>query len=174
MGLPVIDTPRLRLRPRAMQDLDACLALDRSPGTTRFIEGPWGDRRAHEAFVRARIRGPYPFGQGYWIITQATSPDHFLGWVMLIPEDARGPRTEIGWRIRPEVRGQGYAPEAAAHLLAHGFQTGVPRIIAGIHRDNTASRRVAEKIGMTLAEARGTDLLYAAALPCAAQRRREA
>ncbi|MEO0624867.1 MAG: GNAT family N-acetyltransferase [Pseudomonadota bacterium] len=171
-GLPVIETPRLRLRPRRMSDLADCLALDRTPGTTRWIDGPWDDPVAHEAFVRARIRGPYPPGHGYWVVARHQHPGEFLGWVLLIPEDAKGPRTEIGWRLLPEARGKGYAPEAAANLLAHGFSScGLREVVAEIHRDNASSRRVAEKIGMKTAEdpAEGAPqcLLYRARVDCA-------
>jgi len=170
--LPVIETPRLRLRPRGTGDLADCLAMDREPGTTDLIDGPWDDPAAHEAFVRARIRGPYPPGLGYWVIARRERPDAFLGWVLLIPEDAVGPRVEIGWRLVTAARGLGYAPEAAANLLSHGFRTvGLGRVVAEIHRDNAPSRRVAEKIGMRLCEdpAEGNPhaVLYEARLDCA-------
>ena len=152
MDLPVIETPRLRLRPRRMSDLDDCLAMDRTPGTTDWITGPWADPLCHEAFVKARIIGPYPPGQGYWVLSPTAEPDRFLGWVLLIPEDAKGPRTEIGWRLMPEARGKGFATEAGTALAAHGFALGIPRIVAEIHRENAASRHVAEKIGMRIAE----------------------
>ncbi|MEM0923585.1 MAG: GNAT family N-acetyltransferase [Pseudomonadota bacterium] len=174
MALPIIETPRLRLRPRRAADLDACLALDRSAGTARFLpELPVTDPAAHEAFVRARIRGSYPSGQGYWVIETQEAP-RFLGWVLLIPENAHGPRTEIGWRLFPEFRGRGFAPEAAAHLLAHAFRSGVQHVVAEIHRDNAASRRVAEKIGMRLVEdpmeGAPEAVLYDASIACASSR----
>ncbi len=155
-----------------MGDLAASLAMDREPGTTRWIEGPWDDPAAHEAFVRARIRGPYPAGMGYWVIARRERLAEFLGWVLLIPEDAVGPRIEIGWRLIAAARGRGYAPEAAANLLTHGFgRLGLRKVVAEIHRENAPSRRVAEKIGMRLAEDPVPGLpervLYAARLDCA-------
>ncbi|MEM9736461.1 MAG: GNAT family N-acetyltransferase [Pseudomonadota bacterium] len=172
LSQPFIETPRLRLRPRRAADLDASLAMDREPGTTRWIEGPWDDPVAHEAFVRARIRGPYPPGLGYWVVARREHPAEFLGWVLLIPEDAMGPEVEIGWRMTSAARGQGYAPEAAANLLSHGFdQVGLTRIIAEIHSENQPSRRVAEKIGMRLSRKAPRDrpeiLLYEARIHCA-------
>ncbi|MGF1501747.1 MAG: GNAT family N-acetyltransferase [Paracoccaceae bacterium] len=171
-ALPVIETPRLRLRPRRMADLEASIAMDREPGTTDLIDGPWDDPAAHRAFVRARIRGPYPRGLGYWVIARRERPQEFLGWVLLIPEDAIGPAVEIGWRVIGTARGQGFAPEAAANVLSHGFQTvGLRRVISEIHADNKASRRVAEKIGMCLAVPsipdRPEQCLYEARIDCA-------
>lgn len=155
-----------------MADHAASLAMDVEPGTTDLIAGPWDDPAAHRAFVRARIRGPYPPGLGYWVVARRTHPDEFLGWVLLIPEDAVGPRVEIGWRLRAAARGQGFAPEAAANLLAHGFaRVGLREVVAQIHRNNVPSRRVAEKIGMQLwedpAAGADSDVLYGARIDCA-------
>lgn len=165
-------TPRLRLRPRGMRDLEASLAMDREPGTLRWIEGPWDDPAAHRRFVEDRIRAGYPPGMGYWAVARRAAPEVFLGWVLLIPEDAVGPEIEIGWRIVGAARGRGFAPEAAAAVLAHGFGTlGLDRVVAEIHRDNAASRRVAEKIGMRPWQdpvpGRAERVLYGARLDCA-------
>ncbi|MEM6621323.1 MAG: GNAT family N-acetyltransferase [Pseudomonadota bacterium] len=151
--LPTLETPRLRLRPRRMRDLEACLAMDRETGTLDFVDWPedagsWQDEAAHRAFIRKRIKGPYPPGHGYWIIQKPGDPA-FLGWVLLIPKDARGPEIEIGWRVPIAHRGYGYAPEAASRLLAYAFaDLGLSQMVADIYPENTASCRVAEKIGM--------------------------
>jgi RimJ/RimL family protein N-acetyltransferase len=56
---------------------------------------------------------------------------------------------EIGWSVIPAARGKGYTPEAVAALLTSTFaQTHVQRIIAQIEPTNTASLRVAAKLGM--------------------------
>ena len=152
-ALPVLATRRLRLRPRTMADLDASVAMDREPGTLDWVdwplaEGGWHDPGAHRAFVASRIRGPYPPGLGYWVVARHEAPDEFLGWVLLIPEDAKGPEVEAGWRLTRAARGHGYAVEAAAALLAHGFDTlGLPRIVAEIYCANAASNAVARRLG---------------------------
>ena len=153
-ALPTLETARLRLRPRVLADLEACLAMDREPGTIAWIEWPeatggWNDPAAHREFIRRRILGPYPAGLGYWVLTPREAPDRFLGWVLLIPEDARGPDIEIGWRLPVAARGRGYATEGARAVLEHGLGTlALPRIIADIRPENAASVRVAGKIGM--------------------------
>lgn len=152
-ALPVLETPRLRLRPRSLGDLEDCFRLDREPGTIRWVDWPlecgsWEDTASHRAFIESRIRHPYPPGLGYWIVTGQEAPDRFLGWVHLIPESAVGPGIEIGWRLLHIARGRGYATEAARAVLAHGFATvGVRRVIADMYRDNAASMNVARKLG---------------------------
>lgn len=79
---------------------------------------------------------------------------HFVGWILLIPCEDVGQETEIGWRLRPEVWGRGYALEAARPVVDHAFRTLVlERLIAAdIDSRNLASIRVAEKLGMRFME----------------------
>ena len=56
---------------------------------------------------------------------------------------------EIGYALLPHARGRGYATEATAALLHWTFaQTQVAQIIAQIDPTNTASVRVAARVGM--------------------------
>jgi RimJ/RimL family protein N-acetyltransferase len=144
-------TPRLLLEPRTMADNESCFKMDSDPEVIRFIAVPWADDAAHKAFIEARTRGPYPFGQGYWTVRQKSEPTRFLGWILLMPLDAVGPDTEIGWRLRRDAWGAGFATEAARALLEHAFTTlGLAEVVADIHPENTRSVRVAEKIGLLL------------------------
>ncbi len=128
--------------------------MDREPGTVEWVEWPggsggWHDEVAHRAFIGSRTLAKYPAGMGYWIIARRRHPDEFLGWVLLIPENAQGPEVEIGWRLPVAARGKGHATEAARAVLAHGLRAlGLPRIVADIRPENAASIRVASKIGM--------------------------
>jgi len=150
---PVLETPRLRLRPRTLDDTEDCVRLDREPGALDFIDWPletggWEDEAAHRALIRSRTLHAYPPGLGYWVVARKAHPDEFLGWVLLIPEATTGPEIEIGWRMRAAARRRGYASEAAAALLRHGFERlGAPRVIADMYRANTASMAVARKLG---------------------------
>lgn len=144
--LPTFRTPRLLLRPRTLADLEACLAMDRDPEVTRFVAGPWNEPQAHRAFVEARIRYVYPAGLGYWTVL---APDGFAGWILLTPLDLRGPEIEIGWRFVRACWGRGYATEAARPVLAHALDTlSLPAVVADIDPANTASLRVARKLGL--------------------------
>lgn len=146
---PILRTQRLLLRPRTLADTDACVGMDREPEVTRYVDGPWSDSAAHRAFVEERTRGPYPEGLGYWTISPGDRPTEFVGWVLLIPLDAVGPETEIGWRLRPAFWRLGYATEAARAVLRHGFEgAGLDEIMAEIDAENIASIGVAERIGL--------------------------
>lgn len=146
-----------------MEDFAACLAMDREPDVTRYIQGPWEDPAAHERFLVDRIARDWGKGLGYWSIFAKESPDALIGWILLIPYDAVGPEIDIGWRLRRAAWGRGYAAEAARPIVAHAFRTiGLARIVADIDPRNAGSIRVAEKIGMTSAG----DGFYANGAPC--------
>ncbi len=150
-ALPALDTPRLLIRARTLDDLEACFAMDRDPEVTRFIKGPWSDPVQHRRFLELRITRPYPPGLGYWSIRERAAPDVFLGWVMLIPDHGVGPEIEIGWRLVRAAWGRGIASEAAHALAIHAFDVvKLPRVIADIDPENKASRAVAERLGMRL------------------------
>jgi len=56
---------------------------------------------------------------------------------------------EIGWWLSPELWNRGIATEAATLVLADGFgRCGLNRIVLVAQKENRASTRVMEKIGM--------------------------
>ncbi|AOJ02049.1 GNAT family acetyltransferase [Burkholderia mayonis] len=149
-ALPILETDRLWLRPRALADLDACIAMDRDPDVTRHIDGPWDDPVEHRRFVEHRITRGYPPGLGYWSIFEKVRPNRFVGWTLLIPDYVDGGRdVEIGWRLVRTAWGRGIASEAAQCVVRHAFETvRLPRIVADIAAANDASLNVARKLGM--------------------------
>jgi RimJ/RimL family protein N-acetyltransferase len=146
---PSFETARLLLRPRLLSDTDDCLAMDQDPAVTRFVTGPWSNPAAHRALIETRTLGPWPPGMGYWTIRLREDAATFVGWLLLIPADAVGPEIEIGWRLRRQFWGSGFATEAAQALLVHAFDAlRASEVVADIAPGNVGSRRVAEKIGL--------------------------
>lgn len=147
--VPVLETDRLLLKPRSLDDFSACLAMDRDPAVTHHVAGPWDDPDAHRAFLRDRMTTDFGPGLGYWSLFPKASAETFIGWILLIPCAGIGPEIEIGWRLVQSAWGKGYASEAAHAVVRHAFETaGLQRIIADIRPDNVASIRVAEKAGL--------------------------
>ena len=55
---------------------------------------------------------------------------------------------EIGYNIAPESRGRGYATEAVRLVAQKAFtESPLRKLIAYVHEDNIASRKVLEKVG---------------------------
>lgn len=58
---------------------------------------------------------------------------------------------EVGWRLGSRFRNKGYATEAGAAYVTHGFEgLGLERIVSIYEPENVASGRVMEKLGFSL------------------------
>jgi RimJ/RimL family protein N-acetyltransferase len=55
---------------------------------------------------------------------------------------------ELGWAVRSDHWGRGYATEAGRAGIEWALQLGILELVALVMEDNLASRRVAEKLGM--------------------------
>jgi len=74
----------------------------------------------------------------------------FIGLSYLDMEVDFSPCVEIGWRLHPDVWGQGLAPEGARECLRFGFEDlGLTEIYADTPVINLPSQAVMRKIGMT-------------------------
>ena len=75
--------------------------------------------------------------------------DAFLGWVVLQKDEEGKP--DIGIHLVPEIRYQGYGPEAVRLYLNWLYKTeGTGRVYARISADNVPSQRAFEKLGAVL------------------------
>jgi len=147
----VLTTERLVLRPLRLDDVDALVELDADPEVMRYLTGgaptprsdierdlpTWLDVRAGVGRLAALVDGRF-IG---WFALRPPPPGHIIGG---LPGDL-----ELGYRIRRDAWGHGYATEGGRALVAHGFRTlDVPRIVATTMTVNLASRRVMEKVGL--------------------------
>jgi RimJ/RimL family protein N-acetyltransferase len=163
----VIETGRLLLRGWRDEDLEPYARLCADPDVMRFIgDGSTLTRERSEEQVSRFIGHWDERGFGLWALEEKES-GVFVGFAGLAyqkdwPEGEH--KTEVGWRLGREFWGRGLATEAARAGVAYGFGTlGLERIISIIQPDNMASRRVAEKAGLTLrgeTRWRGTDVLW--------------
>ena len=73
----------------------------------------------------------------------------FTGLIRLKDDNPLAPGIETGWRLARQAWGHGYASEAAAASLKHGFeQLGVESIVAFTATTNLPSQAVMNRIGM--------------------------
>ena len=154
----MIETERLLLRGWRPADEAPFAALNADPEVTRYLRGPM--RRDESDELLARIRGHWhEHGFGLYAV-EVKETGEFAGFVGLaIPSFLPDvlPAVEVGWRLAREHWGNGYATEGAWASLAHGFGAlELRQIISIIDPLNTASVRVAERLGMT----RGSDRIH--------------
>lgn len=128
-------------------DLDNMAALLGDPLVMTYYPAPKTRDEAAE-WIAWNEENYAEFGYGLWIVE--TLEGTFLGDCGLTWQDVNGrPELEIGYHMRADIQGQGFATEAAN--ACKDFARDVLRarhLVAIIHPDNMASRRVAEKIGM--------------------------
>lgn len=147
-------TERLLLRLPSEDDAIAIAEMDADPEVMRYI-GDGTPERYDPELARARVaranRHWEEHGYGNMSVVVKETGE-YAGWVQLsvptfLPEVL--PAVEIGWRLRREHWGRGYATEAAGPLLDHGLTTvGLKRIVSIRHVPNIASKRVMEKLGL--------------------------
>lgn len=148
---PVILTDRLRLEPFSQAHADALNILDSDPAVMRFI-GDGSTKtldQTKEAIGRVQERWER-LGYSWWTVFEKATADA-VGAASLqhIANEDDAP-LEIGWRLRPDKQGMGYATEAGRAILQFAFRNvGAEQILAVAHPDNLSSRRVMERLGMT-------------------------
>jgi ribosomal-protein-alanine N-acetyltransferase len=85
---------------------------------------------------------------GPWALIE-TGGDRFVGRAGLHRTTVESiPVTELAWTTDPAFQGRGFATEAALAAIELGRAVGLREVVAMALPDNTASCRVAEKIGM--------------------------
>jgi [ribosomal protein S5]-alanine N-acetyltransferase len=143
-------TDRLSIRPFTLADADFIVALLNDPDWLRFI-GERNVRTPDDARTYLR-NGPLAaqakHGFALWAVERRGGDGTPLGMCGLVRREGLDD-VDLGYAFLPAARGQGFAREAAAAVLAHGFGAlGLPRIVAITRVDNTASGRVLEAVGM--------------------------
>ena len=138
----------MRLRPVSMADLDALYRIWTDPAVREFFwDGETITRERAEAGVREGMGDFAKHGFGLWVATEEGGG--VVGFAGLRHLD-HAPGVEILYGFAPTHWSRGYATEAAAAILRYGFEeAGLDRILGIADKDNAASRRVLEKIGMT-------------------------
>jgi RimJ/RimL family protein N-acetyltransferase len=149
-----LETERLVLRQFTAHDADLLVELDGDPRVMRYITGgaPTPRDEVESEYLPAFLGYYRKFpGYGFWAAIEKSSGD-FLGWFHYRPAPGDPPdQPELGYRLRREAWGKGYATEGSRALIAKGFtEFGVQRVVASTMAVNTASRRVMEKSGMRL------------------------
>jgi RimJ/RimL family protein N-acetyltransferase len=148
-----LETARLVLRAFTADDLDNLVDLDGDPEVTRYLTGGKPTPRAQiESETLPRFLSRCGDLERYaWAAVEKASGE-FLGWFALRPiEGSASNAAELGYRLRRSAWMQGFATEGSRALIRKGFtDLDLHRIFAETMAVNLASRRVMEKVGMTL------------------------
>jgi RimJ/RimL family protein N-acetyltransferase len=156
-GVPEIRTERLTLRGWTDDDRASYAAINADPLVMATL-GPSMSREESDAHVDHMMSKWAERGYGLWSVDLDGECIGFTGlnapWFEadFTSQAARAGYecVEVGWRLKSEHWGRGYAPEAALASLQFGWDVlGLPEIFSWTAVTNHKSRRVMEKIGMT-------------------------
>ena len=151
----VIHTPRLALRTWRPSDAPVLYAISQDPRVIEHLPGPMSMRQAGD--FMATQNALYDRTGGCYLAATLAQNGALIGFVGLERHPGGlpfAPCTDIGWRLGAEYWGMGYAREAAAACLRHGFdRLGLAEIVSFTVPQNLRSRRLMEALGMRRDEA---------------------
>ncbi|MFD9587919.1 GNAT family N-acetyltransferase [Streptomyces sp. NPDC059980] len=141
-------TERLSFRQMAEGDLDDMAALLGDPDVMRHYPRP-RTREESLAWIQWNQRLYQQEGFGLWLVSLRATGE-FVGDCGLTPQEIEGvTELEVGYHVRADLQGKGFATEAARACRDHARDAlGATRLIAIVRPDNLASQRVAAKIGL--------------------------
>lgn len=140
----VLETARLRLRPRTIADAEAL-----HPAYADHELMRWWSSAPHDTVEQTRADLAKEASEWrVWAIT-LKGDDCAIGFVAA-GEKRQGNVSEIGYMLLREHWGTGIAAEAVSGVIDRIFAEGQRRVFADTDPDNVASRGLLEKLGFKL------------------------
>ncbi|MEM0966236.1 MAG: GNAT family N-acetyltransferase [Verrucomicrobiota bacterium] len=147
--MTIIETERLLLREFETADIDSLAYIFADAEVMKFSRGI-KSREETRAWLAKCSNNYSSFGFGLWAVVEKSGQE-VIGYCGLscFPDICGQKEVEVGYRLARSRWGFGFATEAALAVREYGFNVvGLERLIALVDPDNTASIRVARKIGM--------------------------
>lgn len=144
----VIETERLLLRMFREDDAQLIYDLNLDAEVTKFTHDPVRDIDHAKEILNGTILPQYVlYNHGRWAIHLKPGLE-FMGWCGL-KYRAETDEIDLGYRLKREFWGLGYATEAALASIKYGFEKlNISRIVGRAEPENKASCVVLEKCGM--------------------------
>ena len=148
----MIETERLRLRDWTEEDIEPFIRHTNTPAVMAWLGGvkpPEEHRRIiHERVMRWQREKGFTF----WVVERKEDGE-LLGFCGIKIADGDGSpiagEYEVGWRLREDAWGRGYAKEAAIASLDFAFDSlGAEQVVALTFPPNKPSWGLMERLGM--------------------------
>lgn len=146
-----IETQRLLLRPMRITDIDAMLRIFTDPLVMASFGIPPFERHEMKQWVQRNLSHQNEYGYGLFAVILKHNKS-LIGDCGLEHRVINGESvTELGYDFLSDYWHKGLATEAAKAVRDYAFiELRLPRLVSLIRIGNDASRRVAERVGMTL------------------------
>ena len=146
MTKPILSTERLLLREFSVHDANYMYQLNLDPEVIRYTGDPPFDSVEDASSFLKNYDDYHQNGYGRWAVL-TKEDEEFVGWCGL--KKHPDGMVDIGFRFYQKDWGKGYATESAKACLDYGLhELGIPVIVGRAARDNVASIKVLEKLGM--------------------------
>ncbi|MEO8573183.1 MAG: GNAT family N-acetyltransferase [Pyrinomonadaceae bacterium] len=146
----ILETERLILRMFREADLDEYAEICADADVVRYLGTGQTLSRGEAWRQMALIVGHWHLrGYGLWAVEERESGSLVGRLGFFNPEG--WPGFEIGWLLKKNVWGRGYATEGARRALSYAFtEMGRDHVISVIHHENAPSIKVAKRLGEEL------------------------
>ena len=146
-----LETERLVLRPMLETDIDALLLIFTDVKVMAAFDHDPFTREQMRRWLGRNLDHQNQYGYGLFSVLLHETGELIGDCGLEQMEDQAA--VELGYDFRSDFWNQGYATEAATAVRDFAFDVlKLPHLISLIRVGNLASKRVAEKVGMTLAE----------------------
>lgn len=143
-----LQTPRLFLRPIQRHDAADVFVGRGDEAAMRYWDWPAQKSVDEVRGIIANHVAEIESGRVSWWVVSLTPRGAAIGECDISDIDLHHKRGEVGFLFRREAWGKGYAGEAMARVVRHGFEDlGLERLSARFHAGNEASRRLLERLG---------------------------
>ena len=142
-----IETDRLLLRPLVPGDLDGFLPVVNDPMSMRFYPKPF-DREMARVWIERVGERCRRDGYGLLAVVERETGEMVGDCGPMRMETGHGTFVELGWHIRPDRQGRGFAVEAGRACRDEAWRVlDVDRLISIIRPENVPSWSVARALG---------------------------
>ena len=146
-----IKTSRLILRPMLQTDFDSLYLIFTDPKVMAAFNHPLFTHEQMQRWLQRNLDHQNQYGYGLFSVILKETNELIGDCGLEQMEDMNA--AELGYDFRGEFWNRGYASEAAIAVRDYAFGVlKLPRLISLIRVGNVPSKRVAEKVGMTLLE----------------------
>ncbi len=158
--MPTLETERCLLRKIEPDDIDDMYEYAKDPSVTEFLTwSPHPDKATTYEYVMY-LQSRYKAGDFFDWAVICRDNKKMIGTCGFTRFDYNSNSAEIGYVLNSEYHGKGIATEVSARVIEYGFENlNLHRIECKYMVENTASRRVMDKNGMTFEGVRRDGML---------------
>ncbi|MGS2764084.1 GNAT family N-acetyltransferase [Sinomicrobium sp. M5D2P9] len=146
----IFKSERLGFRNWTINDLTEFAKINADSEVMEHFPKPLTENESLE-FIK-RMQTHYEKNRYNYFATEILETGEFIGFIGLVDQDYKTdftPATDIGWRLKKSVWGQGFATEGAKKCLEFAFnELKLEKVISICTVNNHKSENVMKKIGM--------------------------